>query len=110
MPTVEKTSDYQYLGKTYPAADALQKVSGNLIYGTDLKMPGMLHGHLLLSPHAHARIVSIDTQLALAEEGVEAIFTHLNTPSKPYCRYRIIPNQKGCIDDEPLFSPVWHKA
>ena len=106
MSTAEEATNFQYLGKTYPAADAMQKVTGSLVYGTDLKMPGMLHGQLLLSPHAHARILTIDTQLALAEEGVKAIFTHLNTPSKPYCRYRIIPNQKGCIDDEPLFPPV----
>ncbi len=106
MSTTEAATNFQYLGKTYPAADALKKVTGSLIYGTDLTMAGMLHAHLLLSPHAHARILRIDAQQALAAEGVKAIFTHVNTPSKPYCRYRIIPNQKGCIDDERLFSPV----
>ena len=101
-----QAQDFQYIGKTHPVPDALQKVTGSLVYGTDLTLPGMLHAHLLLSPHPHARVARIDTQKALAAPGVKAVFTHFNTPAKPNCRYRIIPNQKGCIDDESLFPPI----
>jgi len=41
--------------------DGVDKVTGRASYGADLAMPGMLHGAVLRSPHAHARIVSIDT-------------------------------------------------
>ena len=100
------TAEYQYIGKTHPAADALRKVTGELAYGTDLTLPGMLYAHLLLSPHAHARVLQVDAQAALAEAGVVAVYSHFNTPAKPYCRYRILPDQAGCIDDEHLFAPV----
>ena len=46
-----------------------------LKYAGDMIMPGMLHVQVLRSPHAHARIVSIDTSAALAMDGVEGVIT-----------------------------------
>ena len=40
--------------------DGLEKVTGRANFGADLSLPGMLHGAVLRSPHAHAKIVSID--------------------------------------------------
>lgn len=94
------------VGRNHAAPDALRKVSGELVYGSDMVLPGMLHARLLLSPHAHARVLGVDAQRALASPGVLAVYWHGNTPSKPYCRYRILPEQQGCVDDEPLFAPT----
>jgi aerobic carbon-monoxide dehydrogenase large subunit len=50
-------------------------IRGRGRYVDDIKLPGMLHGALLRSPVAHARIVSIDTSRALAHPGVKAVIT-----------------------------------
>jgi CO/xanthine dehydrogenase Mo-binding subunit len=53
----------------------MDKVTGRARYVTDLSQPGMLHAALLRSPHAHARIRSIDASAARAEPGVHAVVT-----------------------------------
>jgi CO/xanthine dehydrogenase Mo-binding subunit len=58
----------------------VDKVTGRAAYGADLTMPGMLHGAILRSPHAHARIVSIDTSAAEAVPGVKAVITGQDIP------------------------------
>ena len=50
-------------------------IRGQGTYLDDIKLPGMLHGALLRSPYAHARIVSIDTSRALAHPNVAAVVT-----------------------------------
>ena len=58
-------------------------VTGAARYTLDLppeSLPGLLHLKLARSPHAHARILSIDTSAALAVPGVEAVFTHVDAP------------------------------
>src|SRR4051794_2293332 len=50
-------------------------IRGNGTYLDDIKLPGMLHGAMLRSPYAHARIVSIDTSEALAQPNVAAVIT-----------------------------------
>ncbi len=60
--------------------DALDKVTGRAKYGADVNMPGMLHGKILRSPHAHARILSIDTSKAEALPGVMAVLTSRDFP------------------------------
>ena len=50
--------------------DGVDKVTGHARYGADVHMPGLLHGKVLRSPHAHARIRSIDTSQAEALPGV----------------------------------------
>ena len=55
--------------------DGLDKVTGRANYGADFSLPGMIHGVVLRSPHAHARIVSIDSREAAAMPGVKAILT-----------------------------------
>ena len=94
----------KYVGGRYPAPDALAKVRGQLVYGSDLQLPGMLHAALVLSPHAHARVGAITSLRALAVPGVVGMYSHENAPATPYCRYRILPGQAGCIDDETLFA------
>ena len=60
--------------------DALDKVTGRAKYGADINMPGMLHGKILRSPHAHAHILSIDTSKAEALPGVKAVLTSKDFP------------------------------
>ena len=60
--------------------DALDKVTGRAKYGADINMPGMLHGKILRSPHAHAHILSIDTSKAEALSGVKAVLTSKDFP------------------------------
>src|SRR2546425_8118292 len=55
--------------------DGLDKVTGHARYGADIHLAGMLHGKVLRSPHAHARIRSIDTSKAEALPSVHAILT-----------------------------------
>ena len=61
--------------------DGVDKVTGKAAYGADLVMPGMIVGKIKRSPHAHARIVSIDTKKARALPGVKAIVTAADLPN-----------------------------
>jgi len=60
--------------------DGVDKVTGKAIFGPDFVAPGMLHGAILRSPHAHARIRSIDTSRAEALAGVKAVVTGADFP------------------------------
>ncbi|ODA42896.1 Xanthine dehydrogenase, molybdenum binding subunit [Desulfosporosinus sp. BG] len=96
--------DLKYVGQTFPIHDAPQKVRGELVYVSDLSLPKMVYAKLLLSPIAHGLVKKIDTSRAEALPGVIKVFTHINTPNKTYSRYRIIPNQEFCLEDERLFT------
>ncbi|MCS7207146.1 MAG: xanthine dehydrogenase family protein molybdopterin-binding subunit [Dehalococcoidia bacterium] len=74
------TTTYRYIGKPVPKADALERVTGTARYGADLKLPGMLYGKVLRSPHPHAIIRRIDASRALALEGVKAVVTSADLP------------------------------
>ena len=58
----------------------LDKVTGRARYSADIHLPGMLHGKLLRSPHAHARIRSIDCSRAIELPGVKAVVTAADMP------------------------------
>ena len=60
--------------------DGVDKVTGRARYGADISLPGMLHAKVLRSPHAHARIKSIDTSAAQALPGVKAVLTGKDLP------------------------------
>src|ERR1700691_1674689 len=55
--------------------DGVDKVTGRAQFGADMVMPGMLWGKIKRSPHAHAKILSIDTSKAAALPGVRAVVT-----------------------------------
>jgi len=81
MATPEKVQSqsngngYKVVGTRPIRHDGYDKVTGQARYAADTKFPGMLYGKILRSPHAHARIRSIDTSKAEALEGVRAIAT-----------------------------------
>ena len=60
--------------------DGVDKVTGRARYGADFNMPGQLVARVLRSPHAHARIVSIDTSQAEAVKGGKAVVTAADLP------------------------------
>src|SRR5271156_3894785 len=60
--------------------DGFDKVTGRAKYGADYSLPWMLHGKVLRSPHAHARIKSINYERALKLPGVLAIITAADFP------------------------------
>jgi CO/xanthine dehydrogenase Mo-binding subunit len=66
---------YSYVGRDIPRLDAVEKVTGTAAYTGDLRFPGMLHAKLLKSPHAHAKIIKIETGEAEKLYGVRAILT-----------------------------------
>lgn len=70
--------DYSVIGSRKPYVDAIEKVTGRTVYVSDIKLPGMLHGKALRSPHPHARIVSIDTGRAERVPGVKCVLTGKN--------------------------------
>ncbi|MDF1563297.1 MAG: xanthine dehydrogenase family protein molybdopterin-binding subunit [Deltaproteobacteria bacterium] len=86
-PPRETPGHAPVIGRRHGRIDGPAQVTGAAIYADDLCLPRMLHGKILRSPHAHARIVSIDVEAALALPGVEAVITgqDLMTP------YGIIP-------------------
>ena len=71
-----------FIGKNVRRIDTPSKVSGRLKYAGDMTMPGMLHVQVLRSPHAHARIVSIDTSAAEAMDGVAGVITSADVPGE----------------------------
>src|SRR5512141_372418 len=77
-------NEYNIIGKPTPKKDAWLKVTGQAEYADDLFLPGMLHGKLLRSPYAHARILHIDTSKAAALPGVRAIVTGTDFPGIKY--------------------------
>ena len=72
---------YRVLGTRPVRHDGVEKVTGRANYGADFNLPGMLHGKILRSPHAHARIRSIDAGAALALDGVFAVVTGEDFPA-----------------------------
>jgi len=84
------------IGARVPMLDSVDKVTGKGLYTDDLKQPGMLVGKILHSPHAHARIRSIDPSAAERLPGVKAVVTGKETPVK----YGILP----IGHDETIFA------
>ncbi len=76
----ETPAHYKVIGTRPIRHDGYEKVTGAAKYGADIQLTGMLHGKVLRSPHAHARIRSIDTSKAEALPGVTAVVTAKDFP------------------------------
>jgi CO/xanthine dehydrogenase Mo-binding subunit len=73
--------EYRVIGTRPPRVDAPAKVTGQALFGTDIALPGMLHGKILRSPHAHARLLKLDTRRAETLPGVRAVVTAQDLPA-----------------------------
>jgi selenium-dependent xanthine dehydrogenase len=86
------------IGESHARVGGIAQVLGERPYVDDMRMPGMLHGAMVLSEHPRARVRAIDTEVAAASPGVERIFTA-----------RDVPGERGAglaVPDLPLFVAV----
>lgn len=88
------TNTCSYIGNPVPRVDGLEKITGQARYTVDLDLPGMLHGAVLRSPFAHARILRIDATEARRMAGVRAVVTAADFP------YTF----GGPLKDQPFFA------
>ncbi|MFH1113746.1 MAG: molybdopterin cofactor-binding domain-containing protein [Pseudomonadota bacterium] len=93
------------VGERVAAVDAFAKVTGRAEYCTNIRLPQMLVGKVLRSPHAHARVVRVDGSKAEALPGVKAVVTRGDVPRKVYT-YNVMTYQlpDGEIQDMFLFD------
>ena len=66
--------EFHFLGKVTPRKDGIARVTGREQYTVDIHLPNMLHGRILSSPYAHARIKHIDSSDAKAMGAVVITF------------------------------------
>jgi 4-hydroxybenzoyl-CoA reductase subunit alpha len=90
-------SEHRVISTRAPRLDAPAKATGKAVFADDIRLPGMLHGALLQSPVAHARILSIDTSRAEQLPGVHAVLTAANVPR---IRFGVSPARH----DEMIFA------
>lgn len=108
---------FDYVGKSVPRTDGWDKATGHGLFTYDVNMPKQLYAKVLRSPHAHARIVSMDTSAAEALPGVKAVATPYNTahfhkfttaaggvltpvPHEPILDQRVVTDRPLYIGDE----------
>jgi 4-hydroxybenzoyl-CoA reductase subunit alpha len=83
-PDAPESSEHVVVRRRVPRIDARDLASGRAVFTDDIALPGMLYGKILTSPHAHARISSVDTSRAEALEGVKAVLTAADVPETFY--------------------------
>ncbi len=76
-----KNKKYKVIGTRPIRHDGADKVTGRAVYGADVRLNGTVYGRILRSPHAHARIKSIDTSAAEKLPGVVAVATGADFPN-----------------------------
>ncbi len=92
-------AEYTVVGKGLPRIDGPEKATGRAVFTVDLKLPGMLHGKILRSPHPHARIISIDSSAAEKLPGVKAVITGKDISA---VRYAFVDTPRYPADERPL--------
>ncbi|MCL6554638.1 MAG: molybdopterin-dependent oxidoreductase, partial [Firmicutes bacterium] len=83
VPLVDEVA-HGVVGRRVSRHDALLQVTGQVLYGEDMRAPGMLWAKAARSPHPHARILEIDPSEALASPGVRAVITARDVPRNRY--------------------------
>ena len=100
-------SKYKVIGTRPIRHDGEDKVTGRAQYGADVNFRDQIFGHMLRSPHAHARIVKIDTSKAQAIAGVKAVVSAADFPpgeisrGKKHGRDRILASEKALFKGHP---------
>ena len=83
------------VGQSLPRLDGFSRVTGRLVYGSDIAVPGMLHGVVVRSVHPHARILQIDTRETAGMPGVVAVLTADDVSARRF---------GGMVKDETVFA------
>jgi len=102
--SMEKTK-FPLVGQSVPDPDASEKATGILLFSDDFLMPGMLHGRVLRSPYANARIRGMDARKAKAFPGVRALLTADDIPG-----INLRGNFPGDRDDQPVLVKTCARA
>ena len=84
VEVTEPRKGFKWVGSRPIRPDGVPKVTGRALYGADLRLPGAIVGKILRSPHAHARILGIDTSRAAALKGVRAVVTAADFPEQKF--------------------------
>lgn len=90
---------FTVIGARGRKADAIAKATGDAVYADDIALPRMAHGKILRSPHAHARILAIDTSAAVAMKGVFAVMVGAELPIA-YCVIPWTPDETALAVDK----------
>ena len=98
---VLSSKEYNVVGTTPIRHDGTDKVTGRAQYGADINLPGLLYGKVLRSPHAHARIKSINSSKAAALPGVHAVVTSADLPQ---ASGRVIDLGEGAMTNPKFLS------
>ena len=95
----QRKSGFKFVGTRPNRPDGMDKVTGRAKFGADMYAPGMLHGAILRSPHAHAKINKLDVSRAEKLKGVKAIVTRADfskkinfTPGKDLETWNVLEN------------------
>ncbi|MEC9321232.1 MAG: xanthine dehydrogenase family protein molybdopterin-binding subunit [Chloroflexota bacterium] len=89
--TTTPDTEFTAVGKRPVRHDGYDKVTGKALYSADMNLPGMIHGRILRSPHAHALIKSIDASKAEAHPEVHAVILNTDFPQHENKSVSIIP-------------------
>ena len=100
--TADTPSEDWQIGKVHRKVDAMERMRGVTRYTDDLLLPNMLWAKMVRSPHAHAKIKSIDSTDALAMEGVHAVVTGKDFPI-PYGIIPWTPDENALAVEKALF-------
>jgi xanthine dehydrogenase molybdenum-binding subunit len=96
MTDITSQDQYKVIGTRPIRLDGADKVTGRALYGADIKLPDTLYAKVLRSPHAHARILAIDTSAAEAFPGVKAVVTAADLPE---ISDRVVALGEGAINE-----------
>src|SRR4051794_35966715 len=98
---LERERNFRVVGQSPAHHDFVNKVRGTLLYAADWSLPGMIHGKLVRSDQASARIVSIDTSAAERLEGVVCVLTAKDVPHNA-----IVEHASGGLAEVLVKHPV----
>ena len=101
MVSTADKKEYKVIGTRPIRHDGYDKVTGRAQYGADIKLPGLVFGAVLRSPHAHAIIKNIDTSEAEKLSGVLAVMTSEDLP-------RLENIQRASAEAEPSVVVAFH--
>ena len=99
---VLSNTDYKVVGTRPVRHDGTDKVTGRAKYGADFDDAGLLYAKVLRSPHAHARIKSINTSKAEAAPGVRAVVTGQDVPTDSAAARKVIAKDKVLYKGHPV--------
>ena len=98
---VLSNEEFRVVGTRPVRHDGVDKVTGRARYAADTAMPGLLYARVVRSPHAHARILSIDASRALALPGVHAVVTAADFPE---ASAEFVDQEEGAAVNYGFFS------